>query len=69
MDAHLHALRIDEKLELIEELLDSIAADQAALPVTDEQREELHRRLEAFEDDGDLGRDAKSVLDEIRLRL
>ena len=69
MDARMHALSIEEKLELIEELWNSITADQAALPVTDEQRQELDLRLGEFEADGDLGRDATSVLDEIRQRL
>ena len=69
MDAHILALSIEEKLELIEELWNSIAADQAALPVTDEQRQELDLRLQEFEADGDLGRDATSVLEEIRQRL
>jgi len=69
LDAHILALSIEEKLELIEELWNSIAADQAALPVTDEQRQELDLRLQEFEADGDLGRDATSVLEEIRQRL
>lgn len=69
MDARMHALSIEEKLELIEELWNSIAADQAALAVTDEQRHELDLRLAEFEADGDLGRDATSVLEEIRQRL
>ena len=69
MDARMHALSIEEKLELIEELWNSIAADQATLPVTDEQRHELDLRLQEFEADGDLGRDATSVLEEIRQRL
>jgi len=69
VDARMHALSIEEKLELIEELWNSIAADQATLPVTDEQRHELDLRLQEFEADGDLGRDATSVLEEIRQRL
>ena len=69
MDARLHELSIEEKLQLVEELWNSIAADQAALPVTDEQRQELDLRLEEFKADGDLGRDATSVLNEIRQRL
>ncbi len=33
----------------IEDIWDSIAADQMALPMTDEQRAELDRRLDAYE--------------------
>jgi len=69
VDARLHALSIEEKLQLVEELWESIAADQASLPLSDEQRQELDRRLDEFESDGDHGRDATSVLDEIRQRL
>ena len=69
MDARLHDLSIDEKLQLVEELWDSIAADPNALPLTAADRKELDKRLAEFEADGDVGRDATSVLDEIRQRL
>ena len=69
MDARLHDLSIDEKIQLIEELWDSIAADQASLPLTEEQKAELDARVDEFEADGDLGREATIVLDEIRQRL
>ena len=42
-------LPIDERLALLEDLWDSIAADSKALPMTDAQRIELERRIE--EDD------------------
>ena len=41
---------------------DSIAADQAALPLTDEQRVELDRRLDAYERDNVKGREASEVV-------
>ena len=69
MDARLHDLSVDEKMQLVEELWDSIAADQASLPLTEAQRAELDRRLDEFEADGDLGHDATSVLDDVRQRL
>jgi len=46
-------LPLDERMQLVEDLWDSIAAEQEALPITEAQRAELDRRLEAFERDGD----------------
>jgi len=42
-------LPIEERLALVEDLWNSIAADSAAVPLTDAQRVELHKRIE--EDD------------------
>lgn len=36
---------IDERLALVEELWDSIAADTTSVPLTQEQRRELDRRI------------------------
>jgi len=43
--AELRKLGADERLRLAYDLLDSIAQDEAAKPVTEAQRQELHRRL------------------------
>lgn len=42
-------LPVEERLILVEEIWDSIAADSAAVPLTDAQRTELQKRIE--EDD------------------
>jgi putative addiction module component (TIGR02574 family) len=42
-------LPVEERLILVEEIWDSIAADSAAVPLTDAQRAELQKRIE--EDD------------------
>lgn len=42
-------LGIEERLTLVEEIWDSIAADSAAVPLTEAQRIELQKRIE--EDD------------------
>ncbi|MDL1974197.1 MAG: addiction module protein [Deltaproteobacteria bacterium] len=47
MIANLCTLPIVERIRLVEYLWDSIAADQVAIPITDEQRAELDRRLDA----------------------
>jgi putative addiction module component (TIGR02574 family) len=54
---------------LVEELWGSIAAEQAALPLTAEQRDELDRRLDAYAADGNRGQPASDVIAEIRNRL
>ncbi len=46
-------LGIDERLMLVEEIWDSIAAENAAIPLTPEQAGELERRLAALEADPD----------------
>jgi putative addiction module component (TIGR02574 family) len=56
MNAAIKALSIDrlpieERLALAEEIWDSIAADSAAVPLTESQRVELQKRIE--EDDAD----------------
>ncbi|MFP4181861.1 addiction module protein [Thiohalospira sp.] len=69
MNATLKELPIDERMRLVEELWDSIAVDQSALPLTEEQRRELDRRLDAFEVDRSSGRPASEALADIRRRL
>jgi putative addiction module component (TIGR02574 family) len=41
-------LSVAERILLVEEIWDSIAVDQEALDLTDAQRRELDRRLEAY---------------------
>jgi len=69
MNAKLRGLPLDERLRLVEDLWDSIAADQAALPLTDDQKRELDRRLNAYEADGSPGRPAIEAIAKIRSRL
>jgi len=69
MIANLRTLPIDKRIRLVEDLWDSIAADQAGLPVTDEQKAELDRRFNAYELDGIKGREASEVIADIRKQL
>ena len=69
MNAKLRQLPVDERIRLVEDLWDSIASDQKALPLTPEQQAELDRRLDAYEADRDPGRPAEDVIAEIRRRL
>jgi putative addiction module component (TIGR02574 family) len=59
------ALTVAERILLVEEIWDSIAAEQDALPITQEQREELDRRLANYEADPPVG----STWDEVKARL
>jgi putative addiction module component (TIGR02574 family) len=69
MNSKLRELPIEERIKLVEDLWDSIVADQNALPLTPDQRAELDRRLDAYEADKDPGRPANEVIADIRRRL
>jgi len=62
-------LPVEQRIQLVEDLWDSIAVDQESLPLTEEQRAELDRRLDVYEADGDTGRSAEVSLAVIRKRL
>ncbi|RLA06265.1 MAG: addiction module protein [Gammaproteobacteria bacterium] len=69
MNTKLSELPIDERIKLVEELWDSIATDQKALPLTVEQKAELDNRLDAYEADGNRGRLAAESITDIRRKL
>lgn len=69
MDPHLKHLSVDERIRLVEDLWDSIAADQNVLPLTPEQRLELDRRLDRYDDDAAAGQPAAEAIARIRKRL
>ncbi len=69
MKTELHNLSIDERLRLVEDIWDSIAADQGALPLTDEQKAELDQRLDSYELDKNVGRAAVEVIADIKKKL
>lgn len=58
-------LSVPERIQIVEDIWDSIAATPEQLPLTDAQRTELDRRLEAHD------ADPSSALpwDEVRSRL
>jgi putative addiction module component (TIGR02574 family) len=65
----LHAIPIVERIQMVEDIWDSIAYDQSALPITSEQKVQLDLRLDAYEADGLLGRKASDVIAELRANL
>ena len=60
MNAKLQELSVEERIRIVEDLWNSIAADQKA---------ELDRRLDAYEVDGNRGRLAADAVADIRRKL
>jgi len=58
-------LSVAERLRLVEEIWETISSNPAALPVTEEQRQELDRRVKLHNEDPD----AVSPWSEVRSRL
>jgi putative addiction module component (TIGR02574 family) len=69
MNSKLRELPLDERIRPVEDLWDSIASDQNALPITPDQRVELDRRLYAYDSDSNPGRLAEEVIADIRKKL
>jgi putative addiction module component (TIGR02574 family) len=66
MEAYgLEQLSIEDRLRLAEELWESIAAKPEGIPVTEAQRQDLQRRLDAYRDDPKAG----SPWEEVKARL
>jgi putative addiction module component (TIGR02574 family) len=64
-DLGLDRLSVDERLSLIDELWDSIATAPESIALTEAQREDLRRRLDAYRDDPKAG----APWEEVRARL
>lgn len=63
--AEILALPVEERVELVDAIWDSISAVPEALPLTQWQRDELDRRLAEFEADPEAG----STLEEVFARI
>ncbi len=64
----LSKLPLPQRLEIVERLWDSIAADADQLPVTAKQAEELDRRLAAHESNPEEGATWEEIRDRLRNR-
>lgn len=51
----LDQLSTSERLQLVQDLWDSIAAEPDSVPVTEAQQEELERRLSVYQEEKDAG--------------
>jgi putative addiction module component (TIGR02574 family) len=69
METKLQQLTVDERIKLVEDLWDSIAADQDALPVSADQKTELDHRLNTYRIDKVRGRPAADAILDIRRQL
>jgi putative addiction module component (TIGR02574 family) len=69
MISNLNTLPIEQRIQLVEDLWDSIAEDKAALPITQDQKDELDLRLEAYSLDKNPGKEAELVFSDIRKNL
>ena len=58
----------DERLELLEELWDSLSRESEPLPLTEEQEAELDRRLDALDREGAVGVSPEELRARIRHR-
>lgn len=64
----INALSTDERLDLLDRLWDSLTSAPDSLPVTQEQREELDRRLNDASSDGIVGIEWDALVTAIRAR-
>ena len=58
-------LPADQRLQLVEAIWDSLVEIPEAVPITDEVREELDRRLAAYYDDPASARPWREIKDEL----
>jgi putative addiction module component (TIGR02574 family) len=66
---NLDDLSPEEQLQLLEEIWDRLSEHPADLPLSDAQRAELDRRLDALEEDIRAGRPLGRPWSEVRERL
>ena len=62
-------LSIDERILLVEDIWDSIVAEEESVPLTDSQRELLDERLAKYEANPDDVLTWDEVMQEVRARL
>jgi putative addiction module component (TIGR02574 family) len=66
---NLDDLSPEEQLQLLEEIWDRLSQHPAEVPLSDAQRAELDRRLDALEEDIKAGRSLGRPWSEVRKRL
>ncbi len=69
MNATIQNLSVEEKLQLIDVLWDSIAKDPSQLPLPEAHQSVINERLAAYKRDGNKGRPVEDVLEDIQQSL
>ena len=64
----LASLTPEERLDLLEQIWESLTVTPEAIPFTDAQRAELDRRLDDLEREGPVGLTWDEMLDQVRNR-
>ena len=60
---------VEDRMRLVEDIWDSIAEEQGILAISDEQRKEIDRRLEAYRISNEPGAPALEAIERIRAEL
>ena len=63
------SLSISERIQLVQDIWDSIAELPESVPLTDEQKAELDRRLDAYHKDPSAGSPWSIIQERIRKRV
>jgi putative addiction module component (TIGR02574 family) len=58
-------LSVSERIQLVEDIWDTIAASQESVPMTNRQRQELDRRLDEYSRDPSAGRTWDAVREDL----
>ena len=66
---NIRELSLNDRIQLVEDIWDSIAAEQHSIPITEKQRRELDDRLKSYELSGDPGILAVESIERIRASL
>lgn len=62
------SLTVEERLDLLEQIWESLAAAPELVPLSDDQRIELDRRLDDLEREGPVGQSWDEMLARVRRR-
>ena len=68
MATNIQDFPLDKRFKLVDDIRETITAEQAAVPMTSEQKRELDNRLDVYQAIRDPGDPAGEVIERIRAR-